>query len=134
MPAGIGLESREHFLAREAPNYQESSFANHVLSGKPGAALVFFQHVYYLRINFATGDPDSNWELYSDAYATPESMLEWLQKNNVRWIVKPPDYPDPVADALEQLELEGILRPVVSTDVEDFPQVGELTAPKSRRL
>jgi hypothetical protein len=120
LPVSVGLESREHFLEREAPNYQETSFANKVLNGKPGPTLVFFQHLYYLRINFAVGNPDSNWDLYPEQYATPEAMLEWLRKNDVRWIVRPPEYPDPVAGALEGLESEGILEPVAAADVEDF--------------
>jgi hypothetical protein len=120
LPVSVGLESREHFLEREAPNYQEASFANNVLEGKPGVTLVFFRHLYYLRINFADGDPDSNWELYSDQYATPDAMLEWLRTHDVRWIVKPPEYPDPMDSALQQLESAGILRPVASIDVEDF--------------
>lgn len=120
LPVSIGLESREHFLQREAPNYQETSFANRVLNAKSGATLVFFQHLYYLRIPFVMGNPDSNWELYSEDYSTPEAMLEWLRKNDVRWIVKPPDYPEPVSDVLLRLEAEGILRPVASTQVEDF--------------
>ena len=120
LPVSVGLESREHFLEREAPNYQEASFANSVLYGKPGVTLVFFRHLYYLRINFANGDPDSNWELYSDQYGTPDAMLEWLRIHDVRWIVKPPEYPGPVNNALRQLESAGILRPVASTQVEDF--------------
>ena len=120
LPVSVGLESREHFLEREAPNYQETSFANNALSGKSGATLVFFQHLYYLKIPFVVGDPDSNWELYSEDYATPKTMLEWLRKNNVRWIVKPPEYPDQVSEVLQRLESEGILQPVASTQVEDF--------------
>jgi hypothetical protein len=120
LPVSVGLESREHFLQRQAPNYQETTFANGVLSGKPGAALIFFQHLYYLRIPFVIGNPDSNWKLYSEDYATPETMLEWLRKNDVRWIVKPPDYPEPVSEVLLRLESQGILRPVASTQVEDF--------------
>jgi len=120
LPVSVGVESREHFLQREAPNYQETSFANSALSGKSGTALIFFQHLYYLRIHFLVGDPVSNWELYSEDYATPETMLEWLRKNDVRWIVKPPDYPESVSDAMLRLESEGILRPIASTEVEDF--------------
>jgi Protein of unknown function (DUF1420) len=120
LPVSVGLESRDHFLEREAPNYQGTSFANRLLNGKPDATLVFFQHLYYLRINFVVGDPDSNWDLYSEDYATPEAMQRWLRQNNVRWIVKPAEYPDAVAGALEGLEAEGILRPVAAADVEDF--------------
>jgi len=120
LPVSVGLESREHFLEREAPNYQETSFVNRELDGKPGATLVFFQHLYYLRTNFVVGDPTSNWNLYPDQYATPDAMLEWLRKYDVRWIVKPPDYPDPVGGVLRRLESDGILRPVAAAQVEDF--------------
>jgi hypothetical protein len=120
IPVSVGLESREHFLEREAPNYQATSFANRLLDGKPDASLVFFQHLYYLRINFVVGDPSSNWDLYSEQYSTPEAMLGWLRQNNVRWIVRPPEYPEAVAGALEGLESSGILQPVAVADVEDF--------------
>ena len=120
LPVSVGLESREHFLVREAPNYQEISFANRELQGKPGATLVFFQHLYYLRTNFVVGDPASNWELYADQYATPEAMLAWLRKNDVRWVLKQPDYPHPVNEVMLRLESEGILRPVAASQVEDF--------------
>jgi hypothetical protein len=120
LPVSVGLESREHFLQREAPNYQETSFANATLNGKPGAALVFFHHLYYLRIHFVVGDPDSNWELYPADFGTPDSMLEWLRKNDVRWILKSPEYPDAVSEALQQLETRGILQQAASTQVENF--------------
>jgi hypothetical protein len=120
IPVSVGLESREHFLDREAPNYQETLFVNRLLNGQPEAALIFFRHLYYLRINFVVGDLDSNWDLYPEQYATPEAMLDWLRQNNVRWIVKPPGYPDPMAGALEGLESAGILQPVAAADVEDF--------------
>lgn len=120
LPVTVGLESREHFLQREAPNYQETLFANAVLNREPGATLVFFQHLYYLRVHFVVGDPDSNWELYPENYATPEALLEWLRKNDVRWILKPLEYPETVSDDLQRLESQGILRPIASTQVEDF--------------
>lgn len=120
LPVSLGLESRGHFLEREAPNYQETAFANDELTGKPGATLVFFQHLYYLRIPFVVGNPTSNWELYPEQYASPEAMLTWLRKNDVRWILKPPDYPETVNDVMLQLESEGILRPVAASHVEEF--------------
>src|SRR5579864_8692852 len=120
LPVSVGLESREHFLTRQAPNYQETSFANRELEGKPGAILVFIQHPYYLRASFVVGDPISNWDLYPDDYATPEAMLAWLRKNDVRWILRQPDYPETVNDAMLRLESEGILRPVAAAQVEDF--------------
>jgi len=120
LPVSVGLESREHFLAREAPNYQEISFANKELEGKPGVALVFFQHLYYLRTDFVVGDPGSNWDLYPEDYATPDAMLQWLRKYDVRWVLKPTEYPGTVNDVMLRLESDGILQPVASTHVEDF--------------
>jgi hypothetical protein len=120
LPVSVGLESREHFLEREAPNYQEISFVNRELDGKPGAILIFFQHLYYLRPNFVIGDPTSNWQLYPEDYATPEAMLEWLRRYDVRWILKSPVYPNPVNGVLERLESKGILRPVAAAQAEDF--------------
>ena len=120
LPVSVGLESREHFLAREAPNFQEISFANKELEGKPGVALVFFQHLYYLRTDFVVGDPGSNWDLYPEDYATPDAMLQWLRKYDVRWVLKPTEYPGTVNDVMLRLESDGILQPVASTHVEDF--------------
>jgi Protein of unknown function (DUF1420) len=120
LPVSVGLESREHFLEREAPSYQGNLFANRLLNGKPEASLVFFPHLYYLRINYVVGDPDSSWDLYPEQYATPEAMLQWLRQNNVRWIVRPPEYPETVAGALEGLEFEGLLQPVAAGEVEEF--------------
>lgn len=122
LPVSVGFESREHFLERMSPNYQEVSFTNRTLEGKPGATLVFFQHmhIYYLCTRFVVGDPADNWLLYPNQFETPDAMLEWLRTYNVRWIVKAPEYPPPVREALERLESLGILQPVASAQMEDF--------------
>ena len=120
LPVSVGLEPREHFLERMSPNYQEVSFTNRVLEGKPGASLVFFRHLYYLDTNFVVGDPTSNWLLYPNQFETADAMLGWLRTYNVRWVVKAPGYPPSVRDAMEGLEARGILQPVASAQMEDF--------------
>ena len=120
LPAGLGIESREHFLQRFAPNYQEVSFVNSTLDGKPGAAMVFFRHVYYLRVNMMDGDPAANWLMDPDKLSAPDSMLAFLRKSGVRWVVKTGDYPDAIREPLRALELSGELRPVASTVANDF--------------
>ncbi|HUK31271.1 MAG TPA: DUF1420 family protein [Candidatus Acidoferrum sp.] len=120
LPAGLGIEPRDHFLLRLAPNYQEAAFVNATLEGKPGAAMVFFRHVYYLRVNHMDGDPQSNWLMDPDKLAPPDSMLAFLRKSGVRWVVKTGDYPNAIRDPLQTLELTGDLRPVASTVANDF--------------
>jgi hypothetical protein len=120
LPAGLGIEAREHFLQRFAPNYQEVSFVNSTLDGKPGAAMVFFRHIYYLRVNMIDGDPQANWLMDPDKLSAPESMLAFLRKSGVQWVVKAGDYPDAIREPLRAMELSGDLRPVASTVANDF--------------
>jgi hypothetical protein len=120
LPVSVGLESRQHFLERMAPNYQEISFANRILEGRQGVSLVFFQHLYYLRFNFLVGDPTSNWNLCPENFSTPDAMRSWLRSNDVRWIVKAGEYPPSVRASLEHLEADGYLRPIASVQTQDF--------------
>ena len=63
LPVAVGLESREAFLQRMAPDYQTASFVNATLAARQkeegGAVLVFFRHLYYLRVPFVNGDPET---------------------------------------------------------------------------
>ena len=120
LPAGLGIEPRERFLKRLAPNYQEVSFVNSALEGKPGAALVFFRHVYYLRVNMVDGDPQSSWLVDPENLRTPESMLAFLRKSDVRWVIRTGDYPEPIREPLQKLELSGDLKPFASAVANDF--------------
>jgi hypothetical protein len=120
LPVSVGLESREHFLLRMSPNYQEVSFTNRVLEGKPGKTLVFFRLFYYLRVNYVMGDPSSNWHLYPEDFSTPQGMLKWLHANDVRWVVEVQEHPSSVRAALVGLETEGALLPVALSQAEDF--------------
>jgi hypothetical protein len=118
--AGLGIESREHFLQRLAPNYQEVSFVNSTLEGKPGAALVFFRHLYYLRVTMVDGAPQSSWLVDPEKLRIPETMLAFLRKSDVRWVVRTGDYPEPIREPLQELELSGYLRPIASAVANDF--------------
>jgi hypothetical protein len=120
LPAGLGIEPREHFLQRFAPNYQEVSFMNSALDGKPGTVLVFVRHMYYLRVNLMNGDPTTSWLVDPDKLRTPESMLAFLRKSGVSWVVRSGDYPEPVREPLRSLESSGDLRPIASAVANDF--------------
>ncbi len=128
LPAGLGIEPREHFLQRLAPNYQEVSFINSALDGKPGAVLVFFRHLYYLRVNMVDGDPSSSWLMDPDKLRAPESMLAFLRNSGVRWVVRSGDYPEAIREPLRKLELSGDLLPtasVVANDITGWRVEGE---------
>ncbi len=120
LPVSIGLESREHFLARVSPNYQEVSFINHSLAGQPGTALVFLRYVYYLRVNYLQGDPQYSWQVDPGKLQTAGAVLDWLRQSGVRWIVKTGEYPLPLRRSLEELQTQGMFQLVASAQTEDF--------------
>jgi len=120
IPAALGLEARETFLARMAPNYQVAAFVNKALAARPGKVLVFFRHLYYLRVPFINGNPDTSWIMNPQRYGSPEALMHLLQSMGVRYVVKAPGYPTPLQDAFERLERNGVLQPFAYTSVEDF--------------
>jgi hypothetical protein len=120
LPVVVGLEQREAFLQRMAPDYPAVAFINRSLDGAPGRVMVFFHFVYYLRVPFEIGDPRVSWLMNPDKLSEPHSLLLFLRQENIRWIVKLPDYPEPFAPSFQALEREGELRLVASADVPAF--------------
>jgi hypothetical protein len=116
LPVALGLEGRQAFLERQASDYPAVSFINSALKGQEGKVLVFFPHVYYLRVPFQIGDPAVSWLVDPSRLNGPQALLQFFRQQNVRWVVKAPDYPEPIAGAFEALENEGKLRPKFSTD------------------
>src|ERR1700687_1911994 len=90
--------------------------------GREGTAktLVFLQHLYYLRVPFVSGNPNHNWNIDPQRYASAEAWNALFQAENIRWVVRAPDYPQAVAAPLQQLESEGRLVPVARADVSNF--------------
>lgn len=120
LPVVVGLERREVFLERTAPDYNMASFINRSLEGRQGNVMVFFQHVYYLHVPFLIGDPGISWLMDPDRLKGPQSLLQLFHEQNVRWVVKGPYYPKPFASAFQTLEDEGKLRPRFSADTSGF--------------
>jgi hypothetical protein len=125
VPVAVGLESREQFLERWAPDYEVASFVNRTLapSLSPGinqSVMVFFRHLYYLRIPFVNGDPKTSWVVDPSRCASPKDMLGLIHELHVRWLVKVDDYPEPLASVLTELEGEGKIVPIATTEVENF--------------
>jgi hypothetical protein len=118
----VGLASREAYLQSHSPAYGATEFVNRTLSEKETAelALVFFRHVYYLRVPFVYGDPSGSWAVDPVRLGTAEAWRAFLQQNKIRWVVRAPDYPEVIAAPLRQLETEGKLVPYAQGEVSDF--------------
>ena len=118
LPAVVGTEPREAFLGRMAADYETVAFINHNLEGIDGRVMVFLRHLYYLRVPYVDGDPRNSWLIDPARYAQPTALLNLLHQLNVRWVVKSPDYPDPLRRAFQDLETERKLRPVAEANLE----------------
>jgi Dolichyl-phosphate-mannose-protein mannosyltransferase/Protein of unknown function (DUF1420) len=120
LPVVVGLENREEFLQRMAPDYPLASFINRSMKGQEGKVMVFIQHTYYLKVPFLSGDPNSSWLMDPDQIAGSQALLDLLRQQDVRWIVKAPEYPAPLLRTFETLEHEGKLQPVATTEVDNY--------------
>ena len=120
LPVVVGLEQREHFLQRMAPDYPAVSFINRSLEGANGRTMVFFHHVYYLQVPFEIGDPAVSWLIDPERLSRPDSLMQLLRQENISWVVKAPGYPEPLASAFQALEDEGSLTAVFTGDVSTF--------------
>jgi hypothetical protein len=119
LPVSLGLESQQAFLNRMAPDYPAAAFINKSLHGT-GKVMVFFRHLYYLRPPFIEGRPENSWLMDPVRVAQPRALLDLLHCENIRWVVKAPDYPEPLAPAFQALEDQGRLRPEFSADISTF--------------
>jgi len=120
--ATIGLEDREHYLREKAPDYQVAEVVNQTLGSRAiaGKTLVFFRHVYYLRVPYIDGDPAASWQVNPAIVKTAEDWRVFLHDQNIAHVVRAGSYPTPIAAALEELEKEGHLVPYARREVEDF--------------
>jgi hypothetical protein len=120
--AAIGRTSQEDYLVANSPDYERSQFVNREVerSEQPGRALIFFRHLYYLRVPFFNGDPDDSWELNPALLTSPDAWIRLFAKHQIRWVLKAPDYPVELSDSLTRLESAGILAPCASGEVTSF--------------
>jgi Dolichyl-phosphate-mannose-protein mannosyltransferase len=120
LPVVFGREAKETFLNRMAPDYPIADYLNRTLKGRKEKTMVFFRHLYYLRIPYVEGDPQNSWLMNPDQLRKPEELLGLCRTVGVKWIVKAPDYPPELAPVFENLETTGRIRPVAETIVEGF--------------
>ena len=120
--ATVGWEDRQDYLKEKAPEYQVSEAINHSLSSPPiaGKTLVFFRHLYYLRVPYILGDPAAGWQVNPAFIKTAADWRAFLHDEHIAYVVRTPSYPSTIAAPLEQLEKEGYLIPYAKSEVQDF--------------
>ena len=132
LPVVFGLETQDAFLERMAPDYQIAAFVNQTLRHESARVLVFFRHLYYLRLPFIYGQPADSWPMNPNLYQQPDQLLRLFKQLGVRWVVKAPHYPDPLNGPLERLEAEGWLQPIAATEVETFAGHSRIVGAKTK--
>jgi Protein of unknown function (DUF1420) len=120
--AALSAQGEQAYLSARAPDYQISQAVNQSLASDStaGKTLVFFRHLYYLRVPYVVGDPAASWQVNPDNLKTAAAWRAFLRGESIAWVVRAPDYPPAVAAGLEQLEKEGGLVRFSETDVENF--------------
>jgi hypothetical protein len=118
----LGMKEKAKYLEQSAPDYQVAEAVNRLLANRAhdGKALVFFRHLYYLRIPFVNGDPDSSWSANPDILRTRQQWKAFLSREKIRYVVKSPNYPSTFAEALEEMEKNGDLVPLAETVVQNI--------------
>jgi hypothetical protein len=122
LAAAAGLLSRDAYLREVAPDSGKVCFVNESLRGREtqGKALVFFRHLYGLKVQAAYGNPEASWAVDPAQLKNDADWGELFHREGIRWVVKSPEYPAAIRGQLEQMETNGELVPIASAQVEDF--------------
>jgi len=120
--AAIGVLSKTQYLEQFSPDYQVVESINESLAGQDPQlrTLVFVRHLYYLQIPYVNGDPESSFEVDPDRLQTPAAWRHFFDEKSIGFVVRSPDYPEPIEQALLQLERDGYLFPFHQAEVQNF--------------
>lgn len=121
LAASVGRISAAEYLRERAPDYERTEFVNANLpTTGTEKALVFFQHLYYLKVPFIYGDPKASWTINPQEFQSPKNWMAFFEREHIRWVVRAPSYPPTIAATLQQLEKSGELVPLASGETTDF--------------
>jgi len=122
LAAAAGLMTRDAYLEKVAPDFGKVRFVNEALRGREaeGKALVFFRHVYGLKVQAAYGNPEASWGVDPRQLKSDSAWGELFQREGIRWVVKSPEYPVAIREQLEQMETDGELVAIARAEVVDF--------------
>jgi hypothetical protein len=117
-----GRTAPESYLVAHSPDYERSQFVNREIERlrEPGRTLIFFRHLYYVRVPFFNGDPEDSWEMNPVLLTSSAAWRDLFAKHQIRWVLKSPEYPASLVDSLTRLENDGLLRVCAFGEVESF--------------
>jgi 4-amino-4-deoxy-L-arabinose transferase-like glycosyltransferase len=120
--AAVGGIEREDYLAQRVPNYELSSFVSQALAEEHSdqRVLVFFRHLYYMRVPYLYGEPTGSWSVDPAVLRDAQSWRRFFREQRIAWVLRAPEYPNEVAPALLELESESVLVPFAEREVSDF--------------
>jgi len=118
----MGRTTTENYLSANSPDYERAEFVNREVERgrQPGRILIFFRHLYYIRVPFFDGDPQDSWQMNPAILTSSEAWANLFSRNQIRWVLKSPEYPEALTDSLAALEKNGMLRACASDEVDSF--------------
>jgi len=122
LAVSLGLTHPADYLRARAPDYDRTQFVNQNLPPDDSSekALVFFQHLYYLKVPFVYGDPSASWLIDPQKFHSTADWLAFFRREHIRWVVCSPEYPDAIAAPLQELESSRLLVPLAQGETNDF--------------
>jgi len=120
--AAIGLQTRTKYLEQRAQDYEVVEAVNQLLSDRNNhqRVLVFFRHFYYLDVPYLNGNPDTSFEVDTKLLQTTKEWKKFFEQKDIGYVVRSPDYPEPIASSLCEMERNGDLVLVAQAEVENF--------------
>jgi hypothetical protein len=82
-----------------------------------GGVLIFFRHLYYIRVPFSNGEPQTSWAVDPDKLKTATAWKSFLHENHIGYVLRAPEYPWQIAEPLQESETAGALEPAAHRDV-----------------
>lgn len=120
--AAIGLQSKTRYLEQRTQDYEIVEAVNRLLGNLENQprTLVFVRHLYYLDIPYLNGDPATSFEVDPGRLQTTQEWKAFLEKKDIGYLVRSPDYPEPIAAPLTEMERNGDLVPFARAEVQNF--------------
>ncbi len=116
-PSRWAWKARSHFSTGWRLTIKPRMFVNSAMAQRKGKALIFFRHSIIASSLRERGSPLHPGSMNPAVLTDPQTLLAFLKEQDIRWVVKSPDYPEALASVFEECEKEGLLVPEARTDI-----------------
>ncbi len=55
--------------------------------------LIFFRHLYYVRVPYVYGEPKGSWSVDSAVLRDAQSWRRFFREQRIAWVLRAPEYP-----------------------------------------